>query len=498
MKRLFAGLRAEGPKPSYDAVVIGAGVGGLVAAALLGRAGLRVLVVEQHYMVGGYCSTFRRAGFTFDAATHFYPLLGNQSTLTGRLLTQLGCRTEWVKMDPVDTFHLPDGSSFVVDADFERYRQALDARFPSQTAHLDVFFEAARQAYADGLLAYFREVDSPRLGRWMEWTLSQALEHFIPDPELRLVLAADCAHWGSPPARTSFVFDSMLRFSYFLGNYFPVGGSQAFADDLARVVEAHGGDVLMSTTCRRVVVEGGAVTGVELETTRGGLAGVHQVACRAVVSNSDLIHTLDRLVPPTAAVDLRRQVGELVPTYPCFLTHLGIVGADRHELDRAQGYYWSSWDPDEVGGEGLICKVFVPTLYEPNLAPPGGDVVILQKVLDLERLEGVGWAGSKERIEERLVGHLEQVLPGIGAKVVTRSSASAWTSERFTLNAGGAMLGWEMSPAQLGAARPGRRLPGLRGFYLVGHWTRPGGGITPVIVSAQKVAEEVQAELQHT
>lgn len=495
MKRLFAGLRGRGPAPAYDVVVVGGGVGGLVAAAALGKAGLKVLLVEQHYMIGGYCSTFRRAGFTFDAATHFYPLLGNPTTITGRFLRDLGCRTEWVKMDPVDTFHLPDGSAFVVDADFERYRLALDRRFPAQRAALDTFFDAARQAYADGLLAFFREVDAPRLNRWMSWTLTEALEHFIPDPELRLVLAADCAHWGSPPSRTSFVFDSMLRFSYFLGNYFPVGGSQAFADDLARVVEVQGGDVLMSTACRRVVVHGDTVTGVELETTRGGLAGVHQVACRAVVSNADLIHTLDHLVPPTAASELRRQARELVPTYPCFLTHLGIMGADRDELDRAQGYYWSSWDPDEVGGEGLICKVFVPTLYEPKLAPPGGDIVILQKVLDLERLEGVPWAVSKERIEERLVAHLEKVLPGIGAKVVTRSSASAWTSERFTLNAGGAMLGWEMSPSQLGAARPGRRLPGLRGFHLVGHWTRPGGGITPVIVSAQKVAEEVHAEL---
>jgi phytoene dehydrogenase-like protein len=214
-----------------------------------------------------------------------------------------------------------------------------------------------------------------------------------------------------------------------------------------------------------------------------------------VVSNADLIHTLAHLVPPTAAADLRRQVHELVPTYPCFLTHLGLMGADREALDRVQGYYWSSWDPDEVGAEGLICKVFVPTLYEPGLAPPGGDVVILQKVLDLDRLAGVEWAASKERIERRLTDHLEKVVPGIGAKVVTRSSASAWTSERFTLNAGGAMLGWEMSPSQLGGARPGRQLSGLRGFHLVGHWTRPGGGITPVIVSAQKVAEEVQAEL---
>src|SRR5436853_6901280 len=103
MKRLFTGLRDRPPEHAYDAVIIGAGIGGLICSNLLAREGLRVLLIEQHYMVGGYCSTFRHKGYTFDAATHFYPLLGNQSsTITGRLLHELGITTGWMKMDPVD------------------------------------------------------------------------------------------------------------------------------------------------------------------------------------------------------------------------------------------------------------------------------------------------------------------------------------------------------------------------------------------------------------
>ena len=95
---------------------------------LLARAGLGVLLIEQHTVVGGYCSTFTRRGYTFDAASHFYPLLGNRSTITGRLLADLGVETEWVKMDPVDQFHLPDGSSFAVPADYDIYIAQLEAR----------------------------------------------------------------------------------------------------------------------------------------------------------------------------------------------------------------------------------------------------------------------------------------------------------------------------------------------------------------------------------
>ena len=229
MARPFPTIRHE-PRPAYDAVVAGAGIGGLTCAALLARAGLRVLLVEQHYMVGGYCSTFRRSGYTFDAATHFYPLLGNPDTITGRLLQDLGISTRWVKMDPVDHFHLPDGTRFEVPADFDTYRTRLGAMFPAEAAPLDEFFALVRSAYLAGLLHHFRWRDTARFAELRALTVREVLDRYFRDPRLKLLLTADCPHWGSPPCRTSFVFDSMLRLSYFLGNYYPKGGSQAFAD----------------------------------------------------------------------------------------------------------------------------------------------------------------------------------------------------------------------------------------------------------------------------
>ena len=208
--RAFTALGGD-PQPAYDVVVIGAGIGGLITAALLARARLRVLLVEQHYMVGGYCSTFRRRDFTFDAATHFYPLLGNPMTITGSLLERLGSRTGWVKMDPVDHFHFPDGSSFSVSADFGEYTDALKATFPHEADALDQFFALVREGYLYGLLYYFRGRPHERLERLRRLTLRDVINREFRDQKLKLLLAADCAHWGSPPSRTSFVFDAMLE-----------------------------------------------------------------------------------------------------------------------------------------------------------------------------------------------------------------------------------------------------------------------------------------------
>lgn len=492
MSRAFRGLR-RAPRARYDVVVIGAGVGGLVCANLLAREGLAVLLVEQHYMVGGYCSTFRRGGYVFDASTHFYPLLGNAATLSGRLLAELGARTRWVKMDPVDTFHFPDGTSFAVPADYDDYLGRLKAAFPEEAAALDRFFAEVREAYLFGLLEYFRGRQVPQLERYRETSVRAALDRHFRDRKLKLLLTADCPHWGSPPCRTSFVFDAMLRLSYFLGNYYPVGGSQEFADDLARCLEERGGDVLTSTRADRIVVEDGRATAVEMETLRGPRRGRQRVAAGAVVSNGDLLGTLQGMLPPEHVPEATlAAVRRLRPSYPCFLTHLGLRGVAAADLERVQGYYWDSWDPDEVGRGGLRCKIFAPTLYEPAMAPPGGQVVILQKVLEMDWAEVTDWTAHKRAVEEYLLAHFEAVLPGVSAHIAVRASASARTAHRFTLNAAGAMLGWEMSPDQLGAARPGIEGP-VPGLYFVGHWTRPGGGITPVMVSAQHAAAAILA-----
>lgn len=496
MKRPFRGLR-RAPDARYDAVVIGAGIGGLITANLLVRAGLRTLLVEQHYMVGGYCSTFRRGGFTFDAATHFYPLLGNPETLTGRLLGDLGVRTGWVKMDPVDTFHFPDGSRFAVPADFDTYVAKLKAEFPEEAGALDQFFAVVRETYLLGLLRYFRGrplSQLEKLAPYHDMSVREALDRFFDDPKLKLLLTADCPHWGSPPGRTSFVFDSMLRLSYFLGNYYPQGGSQAFADDLARCFEEQGGHVLINTLARKILVQDGAACGVELEILRGHDVprGFHcQVRSDVVIGNGDLKLTLERLVgaehlPPGTIEGLR----SLRTTYPCFLFHLGLEDVPDDVLDHAQGYYWDDWDMDEVGRGALRFKIFVPTLYEPAMAPPGKKIIIVQKVLDMDYEAVADWPEHKRQVEAFALGHLERLIPGIGKKIVVSTSASARTSWRFTLNQRGAMLGWEMSPEQLGDGRPDVTTP-VRNLYLVGHWTRPGGGITPVIVSAQQVAAAV-------
>jgi phytoene dehydrogenase-like protein len=161
---------------------------------------------------------------------------------------------------------------------------------------------------------------------------------------------------------------------------------------------------------------------------------------------------------------------------------------DPKALEAAEGYYWSSYEPGDAIRN--VFKIFIPTRFDPAVAPPGCQILIVQKLTPLRLDEISDWAAHKAEIDGRIMERLHEILPGIDDHVVVRLSASALTSYNYTNNWQGAMLGWEMSPEQLGSARLTNATP-VQNLYLVGHWTQPGGGITPVIMSAQRVARAI-------
>lgn len=474
-------------RSQYDAIVIGSGIGGLVCSNLLAQEGMKVLVIERHYALGGYCSSFRRGKFIFDAATHFYPLLGNPTTMTGRLLQKLGVPTRWVKMDPVDQFHFPDGNHFLVPADFSDYLRKLKQRFPDQVEQIDIFFAEVRDAYLYGLLRYFKDVPNDKASRFESYTLEQKLNEHFRDYRLRALLMADASHWGSPPSRTSFLFDSILRLSYFLGNYYPVGGSQAFADDLGKMLEERGGHILLNGDVKRILTAEGSVAGALGTTTSRSRPQPFEFRAPIVVSNADVIHTYTNLVgEENCGREVIDRILKLRPSRACFLMHLGLTGLDRRLIEEVHGYHWFSWNPNDI--ERTFFKLFSPTMYEPRVAPPAHDILIVQKTDPVPWDAVTDWHAHKLQVEEQVMSALRRLIPGIDGHIVVKLSATASTSYRFTNNYRGAMLGWEMAPDQLGDNRPANTTP-IKNLYLVGHWTRPGGGITPVIVSAQRVAK---------
>jgi phytoene dehydrogenase-like protein len=249
----------------------------------------------------------------------------------------------------------------------------------------------------------------------------------------------------------------------------------------------------MRTLARRVLTEDGRVAGVDLESGPPKDRTRYSVRARHVVAYGDMLRLCEEMLDP-GLVDpaFVRELRGLRATMPCFLSHIGLRDVSSELLEKISGYYWDSWDSDQLGRDALRFKVFSPTLYEPRMAPPGCQVAIIQRVREIDYDTVTDWDSEKRSFEDHVLENLGRLIPDLEEKIVVMSSASAATSYRYTLNSRGAMLGWEMSPEQLGTGRPEVTSP-VENLLFVGHWTRPGGGITPVIVSAMRAAELITA-----
>ena len=506
----------------FDAIVVGAGIGGLTAGALLARAGRKVLVLDQHSVAGGNGTVFRRRGYEFDVGLHYLGGCGEDGILP-RLLRAAGAeRVDFAEMDAdgFDTLVFPD-FTFRVPKGIDAYRDRLAEYFPSERRGIDRYVTLLRQLQAvmhglgTPLVALATLARSWTLLRWARGTFGAFLDTVTREPHLRAVLAAESGNYAQPPSRASLLVGTGVMLHYLEGAYYPRGGGQIIADRLADAIERHGGRVLLLARATRVIVEAGRVQGVEFDSPH---LGHRVVRAPLVVSNADLKHTMTHLVGRTAlrAGTLRRvERYEMSPA-------LGAVylGVDR-DL-RAEGVpntnYWVASGYDTEVGYAAVARgefpvdpfvfVSIASLKDPanpRIAPAG---VTNVQVMSLAPSQPMAWgvtsndaaSGAYRRLDSyrarkgaytrTLVDAAERAIPGLGKRIVYEETATPLSHTRYTGSTGGTSYGIALTPEQFLGRRPGTRTE-IRGLLLAGASCRTGHGITGAAMSGLMVAAEV-------
>src|SRR5262249_8250073 len=162
-----------------------------------------------------------------------------------------------------------------------------------------------------------------------QFSVTDMLDRRFRDPRLKALLMADTPHWGSLPHRTSYLFDAMLRLAYFLGNYYPKGSSQKFADDLGRGLTARGGRILKCASVEQILIRNNQAEGVRVATISRRAPERHEFRAPIVISNADALHTYEKLIGEENCGRWPiEHLKSLEPSYPCFLMHIGLRGMD--------------------------------------------------------------------------------------------------------------------------------------------------------------------------
>ena len=493
-------FHGESRKERYDAVVVGSGIGGLSAAALLAKAGLDVLVVERHDRVGGYAHSFRRRRYVFDSGVHLVggaePVAYEGGGLLHQLLSAVGVRdrVDFRCIDPCYTARFP-GFEIDVPSGLEEFIAAHAREFPSERKGLrqivqeclNLRQETRRVAELASPLDVMRTPDRfPTLLRYRRATLGEILDEHLESARLKAVLGTLWPYLGLPPSKVSFLYFATMLMSYVAdGSYYCRGSFQHFVDALAHAIRSAGGEVLLRSSVRRIVVEDGRARGIVLENGQ-------RIASDIVVSNVDALQTVHELVGAQAfSSSYLRTLKRLEPSLSAFVAYLATDLPLSPDTLAHETFSYSTWDHDasyaSCANRPGFLTITAPTLADRSLAPDGEHLLTLTTLV---RHDAANWRTDKDAMTDHLIRQAARVVSGLPNHIRFVEAASPRTLERYTRNTAGAVYGWELSPSQVGPGRLAGRLS-VQGLHLVGHWTRPGGGVIGVVTSGVETAQAV-------
>ncbi|MCA9906328.1 MAG: NAD(P)/FAD-dependent oxidoreductase [Anaerolineae bacterium] len=501
--------------PDCDVLFIGAGHNALVCAGYLAQAGYKVVMLERRHKAGGAVVTEEIVpGFKFDLGGSAHILINHTPIVRDLQLEAYGLR--YLDIDPLFFTPFPDGSQITIYQDLDRTCQNIAAVHPQDAENYRTFVETWRPM-AEGMVEAFLHVPTPlNLARYLVFnggidpqrsdqinsvirSFGQVVRESFVGPQVPAIMGWMAAQSGPPPSEPlSAPFALWHPMYHASGVRRPVGGSGMLTQALAQMIQAHNGVIHTSAPVKRILVQGGRAVGAETESGE-------RITARVVVSGAH-IQTTARLLGddlPAKARDLigkartgngfgfmvRYAVNEL-PEYTALPTPPGAAHSEAHvgmqficpsldHIDRAYADYLRG----EVSREpGLIVMTW--SASDPSLAPAGKHVMFIWgQYYPYKLANGEDWDAIGQREGDRMLALLAKYAPNVSAPdfVIGQLNETPLYLERELGLLRGNVMHLEMSVDQMFMLRPalsmGTYRGPLKGLYLTGASTHPGGGI---------------------
>lgn len=504
MSTLSPPVVPDSSDPAVRAIVIGAGLGGLAAAMRLGAKGYGVTVIDRLDRPGGRGSSIRQGGHRFDLGPTIITVPQTLRDLWAACGRRLEDDVTLVPMDPFYEIRFEDGQRFSAQGDAAAMRAEVARIAPDDLAGFDRFLRDAEHRYRFGYEGLGRQPmhrlrDTLRALPTFAALRADRSVHAhaaarVRNPHLRFALSFHPLFIGGDPFRVTSMYALVSHLEQAFGVHYAMGGVQALADAMVRVIEAQGGRVLQGEEADEILVARDRVAGVRLVSGRALPAAV-------VVSNADPGQTYDRLLrnrPRRRWTTARLKRAKW--SMGLFIWYFGTRGTrgmwpdvGHHTILVGPRYRDHLRDIFRRGhlAEDMSLYVHRPSVTDPGVAPAGDDTFYaLSPVPHLGHgTTATDWAEAAEPYRRRMLALLEErLLPGLSERV---GESLVFTPETFRdryLSPFGA--GFSIEPRILQSAwfRPHNLSEELPGLYLAGAGTHPGAGVPGVIGGAEVLA----------
>ncbi len=434
---------------------------------------MKVLIAEQHHKPGGYCSSFKRKGFTFDAAAHCFGGY-RKDGITRKVFKDLEIdkRLKIKKVNPTNIIRTPDYKvSFW--SDFYKTIKEFQKAFPEESNNIKNFF------------CFVSNPDPNSFSRIRSWTLKNLLDQYFTNDKLKTILAAPLLGIGGLPPSLMSAFMGAKLFSEFLldGGYHPEGGMQALPDALAERFQSLGGDLRLSSLIKKIKIKNSKVKGIVFDS--GGF-----IPSKYVISNCDAMQTFLKLLGrKNIEKEFFHKIKMLIPSISNFILYLGLDGYFKslpkpgttlcffphYDIDRA---YQAAQKGDIVGYGGYMLYV-------------SKDTPTILSIIPAPFKNKRYWDNNKYDFLNSFIDRIEKYsIPDLSKHIIYKEAATPNTLYRYTLNYRGASFGWAGTPSQL-ALSDFSKPSFIQGLYLTGHWTTLGIGISGVVYVGFDTAKKI-------
>ncbi len=485
----------------YDAVVIGAGLGGLTTASLLARNGLKTLVLEQSDIIGGCCSTYEAEGYKFDVGASIVEIIQPME----RFFEMMGKRREdYVELlacDPIYSFITPDGRRFSYPTDIDATTRVIESIAPEDVEGwkkfsslglemidrmMDAMMLSPMKTLPEALRMVARNPEAVRFLPLLLRTHQGVTRKYYRNPTIQSSVAFQSYFAGAPPEIGSGIF-GFIALTEHMGIYYPRGGMIAIPEGIRRAGEEHGLEVRTGRKVEEILVRERTAGGVRLEDGT-------EITSRIVVSNVNAKVAYLKMVGPE---NLPGWAVKAISSYrhsmPCPMIYVGLDA--RPELEahhtvvtgsiETMNEVWNNYYQRDLIPKNAMSLVCWPSEADPSLAPQGHHVLnfLCNAPVPYAPL-GDNWDRIKDRYREEAIEELERrVLPGIRGHITYLDASTPLDFERRLLSPQGSIYGLFSDMTSLALFRPHARSRAIRNLYLTGSSTHLGGGVPTTIAS---------------